>query len=1173
MNRREKRARAVPVATAAAVVLTLTAGLTTPAAAGPHTDDGTTTPTATTQAATGSATAAATATATAIDAASATATAIDAASATATAADAASGSDAATGSGRATARGGDGTPATRRVTLVTGDRVVVGADGRVKRFEPAEGRARIPVSTRTTGGRTTVVPADAQPLLADGTLDRRLFDLDALVEAADAADRADRLQVIVGYRGAARQARAEVRAADGTALRRSLRTANADALTAPDGDPGLWNALTDGRDTGRSAAAGIARVWLDGVRRTSLDRSTAQIGAPGAWSTGLTGKGVTVAVLDTGVHATHPDLKDRLVAEKNFSTSPVVADRNGHGTHVASTAVGTGGRPVSGRVFKGVAPGADLLSGKVLDDRGQGTDSGILAGIDWAVEQGADVVNLSLGGGDTPGTDPLEAQIDRLSEERNVLFVVAAGNGGTSGVDSPGSARAALTVGAVDRQDRIADFSGVNKVPDAVKPDVTAPGVGIVAAAVPGAAGQQPTGYVGNSGTSMATPHVAGLAALLRERHPDWTAARIKAVVTASAEGTAHSPFEQGAGRVRADRAVTQTVITEPGSLAFPPAAWPHTDDASATRRITYRNLGGQDVTLDLALATRDPRGRTAPAGFFALDARQVTVPANGTASVRLTADTRPGGTVHGVYGAYVTATGGGQTVRTAAAVEREAEAYDVTVRTIGRPGSPAPLHYGTFEEVGGSDGESRTVEFQNPTGTTTVRLPKGRYSLRNLLITQSGPGAGTDVIVQPQLDLDRTTTLTVDARTAKPVDITVPDRGAKQFSAGLSVAFGDSGAPGTELDWLLGWGWEDFRTAHMGPAATAYPVRHQWDTWWEKGARTRYAAVDVGEPGTRFATGRTKRYRAGDFSTVKVAVGSPVPGKQAHLLTEHSSPETLSDIAVGEDLKPPTTRTFLLSTPHRLRWTFQVGQFEKRDEDGFPIEEATQSLGEPQRFVGGRVYSKKFNVGVFGPRLRGTEGIQRYQDRIYTEVPLFADGPGHRGYSRLTSARTTLYRGSTKVAETPDSLESATLKVPSGPAADYRLTSSAVRSGRVSGVSTRIDTSFTFRGGRSSDLVELPFSTARFGARLGPDSTAPAGRVQSVPVTVQGAAAGRQLKSLKVSASYDQGRTWKKLTVRGGEVSVRNPAAGKGVALRAVITDRAGNTSTLTIRNAYLGK
>jgi subtilisin family serine protease len=134
---------------------------------------------------------------------------------------------------------------------------------------------------------------------------------------------------------------------------------------------------------------------------------------------------VKVAVLDTGVDATHPDLAGRIKQTQNFTSSADTVDRFGHGTHVADIVAGSGAASNGSR--KGVAPGADLLVGKVLGDDGAGYDSWIIAGMEWAAAQGATVVNMSLGGDPTDGTDPLSEAVDRISADSGTLFVVAAG--------------------------------------------------------------------------------------------------------------------------------------------------------------------------------------------------------------------------------------------------------------------------------------------------------------------------------------------------------------------------------------------------------------------------------------------------------------------------------------------------------------------------------------------------------------------------------------------------------------------------------------------------------------------------------------------------------------------------------------------------------------------------
>lgn len=601
----------------------------------------------------------------------------------------------------------------QRIPLVTGDRVVVNAKGRMVAFEAAEGREHIPVQIQRLKGRTLVVPSDAQRLISAGKLDERLFDLEVLTDARLRKSHRDGLKLIVQYEAGAGAARAEVRTAGDTQLRRTFPTINADAIrTSPDDVARVWEALTDRRASGaRATASGIGKVWLDGVRSARLDGSVRQIGADKAWESGYDGTGVKIAVLDTGVDRTHDDLKPQVVGEKNFSASADAVDRVGHGTHVASIAVGTGAK--SGGRYKGVAPGAKVISGKVLDDEGFGDDSAVIAGMEWAAAEGADVVNLSLGGPDSPGVDPLEATVDRLSAEKGILFAVAAGNDGEYGaetVGSPGSADAALTVGAVDKDDRLAPFSSTGpRVGDgAVKPDVTAPGVAITAAAAPGSAidtspdtPHPAPGYLQIDGTSMATPHVAGAAAILKQLHPDWKSAELKGALTGSTKDVGLTAFQQGSGRVQVDKALAQSVVAEPVSLNFGVAQWPHADDRPVTRKVAYRNLGTSDVTLDLSVSTVDAKGRPAAAGFFTLGASEVTVPAGGRAEVDLVANTAVGD-VDGAFSGYVTATGAGQSVRTTAVAVREVESYEVTLRTLGRDGADAQNFSSTLTGVGG---------------------------------------------------------------------------------------------------------------------------------------------------------------------------------------------------------------------------------------------------------------------------------------------------------------------------------------------------------------------------------------------------------------------------------------------------------------------------------------
>ncbi|WP_340377398.1 S8 family peptidase [Streptomyces sp. SS7] len=472
---------------------------------------------------------------------------------------------------------GSASAAGRYVTLLTGDRVRLDARGRVTGVRRAPGREHVPVSVRGVGGDQYVIPADAAALIGQGVLDIRLFDVSGLIRAGYDDTRRGTLPLIVSYEGKSAQRRSTQKSlvahADAT-VRRELPSVAGAAITVPKaGADDMWQALTEEQ--------GVARVWLDGRFKAPADvdgaksgeaggeagGGVAQIGAPAAWAAGYDGKGVKVAVLDTGIDTTHPDLAAAVKASKDFTGTGSTDDMAGHGTHVAATLAGSGTR--SGGRYKGVAPGAGILDAKVLDDSGEGSDSSVIAGLEWAAGQGAKVANLSLGQDDTPGEDPVEAAVNALSKSTGMLTVAAAGNEGPDAgtVGSPGAAESALTVGAVDGEDRLADFSSTGPTADsALKPDLTAPGVAVVSArAAHGHMGDPAAdGYVSMSGTSMATPHVAGAAAILAQRHPDWTGARIKQALTASTTPTSGATgYQQGTGRLDVSRALEAAVASE----------------------------------------------------------------------------------------------------------------------------------------------------------------------------------------------------------------------------------------------------------------------------------------------------------------------------------------------------------------------------------------------------------------------------------------------------------------------------------------------------------------------------------------------------------------------------------------------------------------------------------
>jgi subtilisin family serine protease len=300
--------------------------------------------------------------------------------------------------------------------------------------------------------------------------------------------------------------------------------------------------------------------------------SMEQIQVTRLWAEGLTGKGVRIAIVDSGIDAAHPDFAGRIVATADF-THEGVEDRHGHGTHCASIAAGSGAAS-AGKV-RGAAPEASIMAARVLDATGGGLMSDVMAGVEWAVEQGAQVISLSLGGsGPCDGSDALSETCDAATE-RGIILCVAAGNDGPEpySVGSPGCARQVLTIGAVDSQDRVADFSSRGPTVDGrVKPDVLLPGVAIVAARAAGTSMGTVVDsyYTTASGTSMATPHASGICALLLQALPQLKPEEMKARLLGTAVSLGLDANTQGKGRVDAWAAVHQAPAPQP--TPAPPA-------------------------------------------------------------------------------------------------------------------------------------------------------------------------------------------------------------------------------------------------------------------------------------------------------------------------------------------------------------------------------------------------------------------------------------------------------------------------------------------------------------------------------------------------------------------------------------------------------------------------
>ncbi|MBU2100944.1 S8 family serine peptidase, partial [Candidatus Micrarchaeota archaeon] len=288
----------------------------------------------------------------------------------------------------------------------------------------------------------------------------------------------------------------------------------------------------------------VKSIYSDRKVFALLDFSVPQISAPVLWSLGFKGENIKVAVLDTGIDKTHSMLEGKVILEENFSSSPTVTDNFGHGTHVAGIIAGTN---ETGGLYNGVAPQTLLYNAKVLNDSGTGTMSGIIEGINWAVDpdgnpetdDGTDIINLSLGAPTTYNSlDPIHSAINEAINKR-VIVVVSSGNCGEVqpspncygyiGVTTPGNNPNALTVGAIDDFNNWGLFSsGENIAEVGIKPDVVAPGVSINSST-------PYNNYGEGTGTSMAAPHATGAAALLLNANSLLTPIQIKKLLELNA--------------------------------------------------------------------------------------------------------------------------------------------------------------------------------------------------------------------------------------------------------------------------------------------------------------------------------------------------------------------------------------------------------------------------------------------------------------------------------------------------------------------------------------------------------------------------------------------------------------------------------------------------------------
>ncbi|MFE2046956.1 S8 family serine peptidase [Streptomyces sp. NPDC059459] len=1160
------------------------------------------------------------------------------------------------------------------VTLVTGDRVTVtelGGGRKTVTVERPEG-ATGAVHTRSSGGRTTVVPDEALPYLRDGSLDERLFDVGELIEQGLGDSATGELPLIVTYEKGTRAATPR-----GTERTRALPSVRGAAVEADKGRD-FWREFT-------RRGAGIDGVWLDGRVTAAMAESNAQIGTPEAWQAGLTGKGVTVAVLDSGVDAGHPDLAGRVAQSRSFIAGQEVADRHGHGTHVASTVGGSGA--ASDGAERGVAPGATLAVGKVLDDSGSGSESEIIAGMEWAARDvDADIVSMSLGSTEaSDGTDPMAEAVNTLSRETGALFVIAAGNtGAPSSIGSPGAADAALTVGAVDSADEAAYFTsaGPRHGDKALKPDLSAPGVDILAARSRLSEGSGD--YTSMSGTSMATPHVAGVAALLAEEHPDWSGARLKDALMSTSKRLGASAYHLGAGRVSVPDAIGADV-TATGSADLGFFAWPYEANEPVTRTVTYTN--DSDAAVELALSVQG-----APEGVATLADTALTVPAHGTASTTVTGDgaQAPVGTTSGRI--VATGTDGTVVAHTAFGMVKEEERYTLTVRVKDRAGAATPADLVVQKLAEGVDPVPAHV---GDSGTLELRLTPGTYSLTSFLDVRGSRGAdslGLGFLAAPEVVVDRDREITLDGRKLREIGADVDRRTeTRQLlmeydrSGGGSDLFGAVQVPLT---------YDSVFAAPTGRKVTEGDFEYR--TVWRLGkpllevkgvgeatvqsggtlieGRSRLPLVDVGDgpfPGGVRGKAVLARLTEGtepaelaraaqDAGVVALFVTDDAPGRLMEWWgTDDNADRPLQVATVGaadaERLRDAgrvdmtgtrnTPYTYDLSEGHRgavpdrdltyepgrrdlaeLRTRYHAaepasgGEFRYSITDAFPVglgfreridypaerteyvstgpgqlwHESVTAAGDALeqrsgtvRYEGGSRGELNWFKPVWHPYL-GTGlgwGQQRAGDRLQFNAPGWGDsGPDHTGFGDVWSEgsgmtqTTSVYLDGELVDQGPSS--AAYVDGAPADARTYRLvTDTALDAGRWR-LGTEGHAEWTFRSAATPEdrWTRLPLINLSFDVDTDLAGEVSGGKKVRIGLGaeyVAGAPDTGRLGGGKLEASYDGGKSWQRVSLRGGD----GPASWQGtlsvprhaehVSLRASARDDRGGSVTQEIVRA----
>lgn len=681
----------------------------------------------------------------------------------------------------------------------------------------------------------------------------------------------------------------------------------------------------------------------------------------------------------------------------------------------------------------------------------------------------------------------------------------------------------------------------------AMKPEIAAPGTDITAARAKDSPGEG--GHVTKSGTSMAAPHVAGAAAILAGQHPDWTGEAIKSALIATASPVAAHPYEAGNGRVDIARATTSPVLVSPSSVSAN-LKWPETKPRKNT--VTYRNTGPTPLTLSLAVDLKDAGGQAAPASLAKLSASSLTIAPGKTASATLTSTPR---SRPGQYGGSLKATTvDGQSIRTPISVQDEAEAYDLTVSLLDRDGKA--VTDASLIAVDQLTADRITVPAGKP-----VRLPGGKYTI---MAAFAGPTGYIARLAHPEVDLRRTTSITLDSRQAHRVSVRTDQpsisSGAWSTTMWMKVAGGEDRIGVTTFGDPL-----SSEVYAYSPPNVSSPLFTYYDAF-------RLMAADGKQYELAFPTkGRVAVNVAYSVRTADLAaVTERFYGQHPDAPPIAGTGNIDFDVPVGLPFYapvPPGSQRVVYFTPGKWRLAVITARDSAR-------------AGEMALAAGG-TYQVEWNRAVLSPGFAGRTSSELGADHPWAfrrstlmsvEVPFYTDAAGHTVVpdteTGTATGTTSLYTGD-RLIGTQHSPGRGVFWVGQGDS-EFRLVVEADRDQRWWPLSTKVTSEWAFsaRFRQGPFDTPLPLLAVRAGPPVDLGNKSPSGPVE-IPLSVTRQDGPATVTDLTLEYSVDDGTTWQQATVADGKAAVTNPADGF-VSLRTKATDTDGNTVTTTVIRAY---